>query len=1148
MSSPQQIQWQDVQQILDASGQPIQQVPFAQYVVNIGAVQGGALNFAASGQRAADRVRPLRETPRVLPRPVPGFLDRAQEQGQIGQALARGRTVDIHGPDGAGKTSLISQAMHGQLPSAFPDGTVYLRAEGEAYDDLLQDLLKQFYDVGQEPARFTENEVRRYLAKKRAVVAVDDANDLDEDSAEALLQVVPNCALLVAGREQRLWQGTTVTLGGLPRDEALALFERNWGQVTPQDRPTMEAICEALGDVPKALVKTARMAAQRGVSLAQVLQEVRPQPERQDPMGQAAWMLGFHLSEGERRTLAGLAAPGGPTLEFDALAYITQIADAKLQEYLVRLQKLDLVHATDGRYGLDEGLRPHVERLGVDEEMRARAAHYYLQRAGALRPHSKDPDEENVLAALDYFYQRRQWREVIQIARATDRYLATAGRWGQWRRQLDKALYAARQSGDRAAEAWAQNQLGVVAVGAESAAVARGLFRGALSVWRALGDRQGTDIARWNLQMLGPPPPPPRQPRPEGEPGGGGSALPVVLGIAAAAVVLVVGVLIGVAVWDGTPTPAPVTYLPPTTLPPPPTTAVPPTTVAPPPTTVVPPRIDLGLAAGCGEVFEPGQNLGIQVWSNVDGTVGLSWVNPDGQGEFLFDVAVGAGETTRQDWDAPEADGRWLLVAELADGQVSDECMFNVESRPDPQVQIWLEEGCGATYDPGQLLTIRLRANVEGSVAVYAFESRGKPDLQFREEVRAGQTAARSWQVPDAEGTWVLRAELAGTPAIDDCNFVIEEPQVQIWLDGSCGQEYEPGSVAQVSLWSSRSGQVDVYLLSDGQRIRQFGESVVARQTASRSWAVGEVEGTWALEADLNDGQAMADCDFSVAAESTPPIVEDVWIPPDEEQVICPGDEVMVYAMVLDDSGLARVELVSRPPGGYWTSASMEVIDDQTYRGPLLAAEKPGTEFYIYAEDVYGNAATSIQYSYAVPPCATVVYDFVAEADSAYWFSTAPDYPGYYSLSFPGADNDHRGFALWRDDPTLEDGSRPGHRTLETHPSWITTGQIQGMYNLLEPADLIIQPGDRFVARVGFLYGAGAGDVTFRLRWRSGDPDSSSVLLASLSDTYDGVVRDWEVPLDSIAGSNGYFYLVVDAGEVPDQDWAVWVYARIERP
>jgi hypothetical protein len=656
MASAQQVQWQEIQSVLSRSGQPIQQVPFAQYVLNVGMVQGGVINMAAAGEQAADRIRPRPAPPHVLPRAVAGFLDREQEQSAVGQALARGQVIDLHGPDGMGKTALISQAMVGQLPSAFPDGMVYLSARHESCEDLLQELFESFFETGGGHVKVSENDVRRSMAGKRALIAVDDANHLEEREAEALTQAVPQCALLIAGREQQVWQGVAVPLRGLPRDQAIALFERHWGQIPAEERPAVEAICEALACMPLAVIQTATAAAKRNAPLAQVLQEVRPHRDQRDPVDQAVHVIGSLLSEGERRLLGGLAAPGGASVDLEALEAITGLPLDKIDAYMARLQKMGLVHADDHRYSLDDGLRPYIRQYGADEEMRARAADYYRRRAGQLRGQSRDPDEENVMAALGYYYQRQQWEQVVEIVRAMEPYLATTGRWGQWRKRLHHAWQAARELGDRATEAWAQNQLGIVALSLADTAAATSFFEGALSIWQSLGDGAGMAIARWNLQILfGPPPPPPQKAKPPTRPGGGGSALPIVLAATAAVVTIVLGILIAVAIWPH-PTPPP-----------------------PPPTTFVPPKVELWLAAGCSRSYSPDEVLAIRFQSTVDGVVDLYWTGPQGEREFLFAEPVSAGRITSRDWDVPQQEGQWVLEADLNHNQDSARCDFAVE-------------------------------------------------------------------------------------------------------------------------------------------------------------------------------------------------------------------------------------------------------------------------------------------------------------------------------------------------------------------------------------------------------------------------------------------------------------------------------------
>ena len=140
-----QVQGQQVQQIL--KGQHVQPVTAANFAMSIGAVQGGIVNIAPPGQRAHDRIRPRAQPPRILPRTVPGFLDRDHELAEVGEALARGHVVDLNGSDGVGKTALISQAMRMQLPGRYPDGLVYIRGHHEVPEDTLQEIFEAFFEA-----------------------------------------------------------------------------------------------------------------------------------------------------------------------------------------------------------------------------------------------------------------------------------------------------------------------------------------------------------------------------------------------------------------------------------------------------------------------------------------------------------------------------------------------------------------------------------------------------------------------------------------------------------------------------------------------------------------------------------------------------------------------------------------------------------------------------------------------------------------------------------------------------------------------------------------------------------------------------------------------------------------------------------------
>jgi hypothetical protein len=891
MATSQKLEWMEVQGVL--RGQDTVQVRVDKYEVNIGAVQGGVVNVAKPKGRAADRIRPRREPPYILPRAVPGFLDRSREQGLVTVALARRQVVDIHGPNGAGKTALTSQAMQCQLPSAFPDGMVYLSARHETREDLLQDVFHSFFE-SDGLVKVTENDLRRHMAGKQALLAVDDANLLQEGEAEDLAQSMPQCALLVAAREQQIWQGTSISLNGLPKRYGAQLFEQHWGKLQAEDLPTVEAICEALHNVPLAIVKTAAMAEQQHLSLEQTLEEVQPDDKGDEAVVPVLALMAKQLSTEERLVLGGLAASGGRMVGVEALPAITGLGMGEIRRQLARLQEAGLVLANDSRYGLDDGLRPYIEQAWTRGEMRAKAAEYYLGKASALHQLPKDPEEENVLSALDHWFQHGQWHQVVTMVRALDRYLASTGRWGQWRKRLEQALQAARKLGDRSTEAWAQHQLGVLAIGVGEMVTARQMFRSALSLRRALSDRPGALVSRWNLQLLAPPPPAPWNKLVHKIASifkAGSLWLPMTL-----ATVALLGTLTVIAATNPGAVPEPAPPAPTLAASLPPSPVISPVTATHTPRAEVPASVDVWLASGCDGIVAPGTPLSIQARSSITGRVAIYLVDPDGEQSIVSETDVQAQEVMSQTWSSPEQTGNWAVEANLNHGQAFDRCNFVVETPAEPQVGIWLAEGCGHQYRTGAATQISLWASAGGRVTIWLD---GQTRL-FERDLPAGEIQSEPWNVGTTPGQHRLSAILEDGRASSECSYEVQSPPaptVEVWLAEGCGKQYRPGSRTQISFRSSVAGQVAVYLVSGGRAQRLlFSEWVQAGRLGSRAWRVPEATGNWSLMAVLNGGQARDTCGLVVIPE--PPRVR-IWLKEGCGHVFTPGSSAPVQATVL---------------------------------------------------------------------------------------------------------------------------------------------------------------------------------------------------------------------------------------------------------
>ncbi len=86
----------------------------------------------------------------------------------------------------------------------------------------------------------------------------DDAT-FDEEEIVALLNVVPACAVVLAGARRMLWgEGVTVPLRGLPDREAMRLIERELGRtLSNHERGPAQVLADDLQGDPTLLVRAA---------------------------------------------------------------------------------------------------------------------------------------------------------------------------------------------------------------------------------------------------------------------------------------------------------------------------------------------------------------------------------------------------------------------------------------------------------------------------------------------------------------------------------------------------------------------------------------------------------------------------------------------------------------------------------------------------------------------------------------------------------------------------------------------------------------------------------------------------------------------------------------------------------------------------
>lgn len=164
-------------------------------------------------------------------------------------------------------------------------------------------------------------------------------------------------------------------------------------------------------------------------------------------------------------------------------------------------------------------------------------------------------------------------------------------------------------------------------------------------------------------------------------------------------------------------------------------------------------------------------------------------------------------------------------------------------------------------------------------------------------------------------------------------------------------------------------------------------------------------------------------------------------------------------------------------------------------------------------------------------------FDLHSRAPDASWVGSGG------VVTFGGPDTDANGFAMYRNNQKLEDGSSPA-KILEIHPQFVNNGVMTGLY----PAYTVVS-GEHFKAKIGFLAKddgtCGVGNAKFQLNYKEAGVIKP---LGEWTETCDGTLRDVDVDLTSIAGRNVQFALAVLANGPADQDWAIWVSPRIEIP
>jgi len=486
------------------------QVAVGTHILQIGSVHGGVVNVAVPEQRPVPRPR---AAPVLLrPRPFPGFLGRGDEVESAVAALRSARPVQLSGPPGAGKTSLLRHLAHHAVTADFPGGVAFLSALRQGADDLLQSLFEALFQADA-PLKPTRTELGLLLQGWQALVVLDDV-ELPREEVERIQNTAPGCTFLWSAAERQGWgEVRALPLAGLSAEDARALLERELERpLDAAEQAELAALREATGGYPLPLLQSAARVREDGMSLHDVVARLRATPA---PAASGTDAVA-ELPRPRRELVVLLAALGGALVLPAHAAAAAGVPGAA--EELEELERRGLVQRQGERFRVLEPLAGAVRARWDAAPSRERALAYFTAWAEQQWNAPAEILEESdvLLLLLEEAVEAGAWPEVLRLGRRVEGALALAGRWDAWKRVVEWLRLASEKAGDRRGVAWALHQLGTLALCAGDTATAQAALTQALRERESLGDREAARVTRHNLDLLAPPVPE-RPERPERE-------------------------------------------------------------------------------------------------------------------------------------------------------------------------------------------------------------------------------------------------------------------------------------------------------------------------------------------------------------------------------------------------------------------------------------------------------------------------------------------------------------------------------------------------------------------------------------------------------------------------------------------------------